>query len=153
MKKITITTYKNGDEWVISDIILRCLYEINSKDLTQEQLENIVNLYSPELVIIYSHDITSPIFVAKIDWKIVGTVTISENRIRSFFVDPDMHGCGIWKSLITNAERFIKDRNYTFSYLGSSIYAVPFYEKQWYTLLWEMIDPKVWKLIKMQKYF
>ncbi len=153
MKQITIDSYHPWDEQVLSKIILRCLNEINSKDLTPIELENLVNFFSPECIKKYSEDINSPILVAKLDSSIVGTVTITDNRVRSFFVDPDMHGNGIGKLLISHGEEVIKQNGFTFSYVGSSVFAVPFYQKQWYVILWEMIDPNVGRLIKMQKQF
>lgn len=153
MRQINIEPYISGDEERLSMIILRCLKEINSKDLTAIELQNLVELYSSDNIKEYSEDINSPIFIAKLDGNIVGTITITENRVRSFFVDPDMHGNWIGKLLISHGEDIIKKNGFTFSYLWSSIYAIPFYQKQWYKIIWEMIDPKVGKLIKMQKQF
>jgi GNAT superfamily N-acetyltransferase len=153
MQQITIESYHPWDENKLSIIILRCLREINSKDMSTMELENLIAFFSPECIKKYSEDINSPILVAKLDDTIVGTVTITDNRVRSFFVDPDMHGNGIGKLLISHGEDIMKKNGFTFSYVGSSVFAVPFYQKQWYIIIWEMIDPNVGRLIKMQKQF
>ena len=153
MEILTFARFIPWDEDIISEIAVRCLSEINSKDLSPLDPEKIIKLYSPDTIRESSQDPESPIFVAKKGPNIVGTVTISENRIRSFFVHPDFHYQWIGSFLLENAETYIQEKGYDFAFLFSSVYALEFYKKYGYQEWWENIDPKIGPMMELRKYF
>ncbi len=72
-------------------------------------------------------------FVAKIDGEkeVVGIIglTINDNRLRSFFVDPDMQGKGIGRLLYEYLEQVARKRGLTKLVLEGSPLGEPIYEK------------------------
>ena len=69
------------------------------------------------------------IWVAKIDDKIVGTISLISNRLRRFFVRFDYQQKGIGKKLIEQVKGYMKSNNINEVWVGAVISAVPIYKK------------------------
>lgn len=68
-------------------------------------------------------------WVAKIDNKIVGTISLTSNRLRRFFVHPDYQQKGIGKKLIEQVKDYMKNNDIGEVWVGAVISAIPIYKK------------------------
>lgn len=67
-------------------------------------------------------------FVAEINKKVVGYLSIKRNELRSFYVDPNYQGKGIGRKLFERYKKEAIKRGYKTLSVQSSYYAVPIYK-------------------------
>lgn len=129
-EKLNIRKLKVGDEQAVSRICRRCLKEINSKDMSKEQVQFLLDYFSVKNIKNFHKEIK--VFVVLSGEKIVGTGSLSGDHIRAVFVNPSYHGKGIGAKLVKHLEKVIKKAGYSSVLVRSSRYAVGFYNKLGY---------------------
>ncbi len=125
-----IRSYVNGDARKISNVIRRCLKEVNSKDYSKRTIANLYNFFTPSQIVRNSKD--RIIFVAAEGDKIIGTASLKGNTIYTVFVNPDFHGRGIGSKLMSKVEVVARQSGYRKLQVPSSITSVEFYKKLGY---------------------
>lgn len=138
-----------GEEDIVSEICQKCIREINAKDLTNDQIEVLLNEFSSNGIISYAEKYK--VYVVKnASNEIMGTGTLADNQIKGVFVDTKNLGKGIGKSIMQFLEGELKEVGFKKSFLTSSIYARDFYLKLGYKQI-KVIDSIVGKMIEMEK--
>ena len=138
-----------GEEEIVSKICQKCIRKINAKVLTNDQINVLLNEFSPNGIISYSKKYK--VYVAKNkNNEILGTETLANNQIKGVFVDTKNLGKGIGKSIMQFLENELKENGHKETYLTSSIYARDFYLKLGYKQI-KVIDSIVGKMIEMEK--
>jgi citrate lyase synthetase len=138
-----------SEEEIVSEICHKCIKDINAKDLTNEQIEVLLNEFSPNGIISYSEKYK--VYVAKNENnEIIGTGTLAKNQIKGVFVDTNYFGKGVGKSIMQFLENKLKELGYKKSFLTSSKYVRDFYLKLGYRKI-NMIDSIVGEMTEMEK--
>ncbi|MFC2133664.1 GNAT family N-acetyltransferase [Bacteroidota bacterium] len=128
--KIRIRKFREGDDWKVSNLCRRCISEINSEDLSEKEVQFLLDEFSPAGVKNYAQ--TSSMYVAMLHDEIAGTGNIMENQIRGVFINPDYLGFGIGRKIMNYIEGIAKRKGLKSVYLNSSAYAKDFYLKLGY---------------------
>ncbi|WP_086312206.1 hypothetical protein A5821_003494 [Enterococcus sp. 7F3_DIV0205] len=107
---LTIRPFCVADATQIAILLKRIFLEINSKDYSIEQMEQLAAEYTPEKIIeqaSYAHT-----YVAEKAGHVIGTGTIcpfwgsqTESIILSLFVLPEFHGYGIGTAIMNYLEQ------------------------------------------------
>jgi GNAT superfamily N-acetyltransferase len=121
-----IERFKIEDAEKVSNLIKRCLTEVNSKDYDQNIINNLCEYYSKDNIIKKSLD--GEIYVLKENEKIIGTARVFKRFISGVFVNPDFHKKGLGKKLMETLENRIKETGHEKSILYSNITSINFYE-------------------------
>jgi predicted N-acetyltransferase YhbS len=116
-----------ADAGGISRAVTRALRETNARDYPPHIIARLVASFSPERVAV---QIASRIaYVALSEGVIVGTASLSDNVIKTVFVDPDHQGKGLGAKLMDIVERAARDRGIAVLSVPSSITALGFYAR------------------------
>ena len=91
---------------------------------------------------------TNSVWVAQFGSKVVGWVEVGSAKIESLYVSPTAGRLGVGSSLLTYAEREIRDAGASIAYLDASPNAEAFYARRGYRRLGEV---KANKSIPMSK--
>jgi len=75
---------------------------------------------------------TNRVWVAEFESKLVGWVEVAAATIESLYVSPTAAGLGVGSSLLTHAEREIRDVGAPIAYLDASPNAEAFYARRGY---------------------
>ena len=137
MENLEIRRFDINDAATVSGIICRNFLEVNIKDYSKDEMENLAKTYNPHKVIevaSYAH-----MYTMCLDKKVVGCGAISsfwgkedESILLTIFVLPELHGKGIGRLIIETLERdeyFLRARRIE---IPSSITACEFYKKLGY---------------------
>lgn len=81
---------------------------------------------------------TNNVWVAEVGSKVVGWVEISNATIESLYVSPAASRRGVGSSLLTHAERQIRDAGVSIAYLDASPNAEAFYARRGYRRVGEV---------------
>ena len=127
-----IRKFQKGDEHRISQIVIDCLDNVLTKNSEQLEIEKFKEYYTPDNILIRSYE--ENIFLAY-DSIIKGVIGIKENTITLFYVDPRFMGKGIGRSLFEHVKQEIIKKRYEKIDTGSSLYAVPVYERFGFKIL------------------
>jgi GNAT superfamily N-acetyltransferase len=130
-ERITIRSFKKEDAPLVSALIQKTLFTINSKDYPLEELEEIARRYSSDNLIELSRSKT--IFVAtEKNENPVGTATIQGDYISCVFVAPSSVGKGVGAKLMETVENDAWHRGLRRVRLDSSVTAQAFYKRRGY---------------------
>ena len=143
-----IGKFKKEDSIQVSNMIIKCLNEVNSNDYPKTVINFMTKKFSPEEIEKLSQ--RRSIYVASENRRIVGTVSVDKNAVFSLFVDTTKSRNGIGTRLMKKAESIVK-RNYRTIKVPSSITAYEFYRKLGYTKSREKYDKGYGKVIIMYK--
>jgi len=137
MESLSIRKFDKNDATTVSNIICRNFLEVNIKDYSKREMEELSKIYNCDKVLQisdYAH-----MYVACIDKKIVGCGAISsfwgkqdESILLTIFVLPELHGKGIGRSIIETLEcdeYFLRAKRIE---IPASITACDFYKKMGY---------------------
>lgn len=133
-----IEEYKEEYIEQISNIVMRNLLEINSKDYGIEKTKEMAKDFIPEKLKNVLEN-RKKVYVAIQDNLIVGTAGIdkswyndNEYWILTVFVKPENHGHGIGKKLIKRIEKYAQEQQIKKLIIPASITAHEFYYKLGY---------------------
>jgi len=137
MESLSIRKFDKNDATTVSNIICRNFLEVNIKDYSKKEMDELSKMYNSDKVLQisgYSH-----MYVACIDKKIVGCGAISsfwgkqdESILLTIFVLPELHGNGIGRKIIETLESdeyFLRAKRIE---IPASITACDFYKKMGY---------------------
>lgn len=123
---IEIREFQKSDVKDVSKITLKCISQINCKEMTKKELEFVKVQYSENGIQKLADELE--MYVCTHGKKIIGSIARSENKIHNFFIDPKFHKQGIGSIMLRYIESKLKDK-YKKILLDSSPYAVNFYKK------------------------
>ena len=148
MIKCIIRKYQINDSISVSNLIRNTLNKVNSKDYSQEIIDKMCRHFTPEKI--NENSISREIYVAVQNEKIIGTVSINNNNIHSFFVDYKHLNEGIGTALYNYIETRITDNGFKEIIVPSSITSEYFYHKNGFTAI-EAVESIFGKNIIMKK--
>ncbi|MFA6460903.1 MAG: GNAT family N-acetyltransferase [Candidatus Woesearchaeota archaeon] len=125
-----IRRLRKEDATEVSNIIRRCLREVNSKDYPKKVITSLYDFFTPDLIIKNMSDRT--IYVAVEKDKIIGTASLKEDTVFTVFVNPDLHGKGIGSKLMDKVEELAKKEGYQVLKVPSGLSSVEFYKHRGY---------------------
>ncbi len=138
MPKTLVRPFRDGEETELSQMIGRTLRKSNAGDYPPEEIERLSAKMSPEAL--KERAAWTHMYVAERAGRLVGCAAIgpfwgSQTEVSFFnvFVEPDMQGQGVGRSLIEALERdpmFLRAER---AEIPASITAVNFYKKFGYT--------------------
>jgi GNAT superfamily N-acetyltransferase len=134
MVDIQIRPYRTGDAERITDIIQRCLVDVNYRDYPPQIIGKLRAYYSVDRFTEISN--SRRIYVAETD-RVLGTVSREGNKVYTMFVDPNYFGNGIGCQLMEYVERLAAEEGYNNMETGASIAAHDFYIRLGYSDLRE----------------
>ena len=137
MEILNIRKFDKNDATTVSNIICRNFLEVNIKDYSKKEMEELSKIYNCDKILQisgYAH-----MYVACIDDKVVGCGAISsfwgkqdESILLTIFVLPELHGNGIGRKIIETLESdeyFLRAKRIE---IPASINACDFYKKMGY---------------------
>lgn len=138
----------------VSSLICRNLREINCHDYPPQIIEQLVQEHTPERILRMSTE--GKTFLADVAGNPAGILRVlpswnvsAEYWLRTVFVLPDYHGCGIGRQLVEAGERFIQQQGGHSVRLCASRTAHLFYQRLGYCDLEKFPDRE--GLYPMQK--
>jgi GNAT superfamily N-acetyltransferase len=114
----------------VSEIICRCLKEVNILDYGEEHITKMLPIFAPNNL--GNWFTGADTFVIRLAGEIVATGTLREREIQTVFVDPLRHGHGFGKLLMNHLEGVAQSRGITEITLRSSLTSKDFYESLQY---------------------
>lgn len=118
---------RESDAEDVSEVILRALREINSKDYSPDVIQRVELSFSPSAVRELMRK--REVFVATIAERIVGTASRDGSVVRTVFVAPDAQGQGVGRRLMGEVELAARDTGVKMLMVPSSVTAEAFYSK------------------------
>lgn len=138
-KKVIIRRMTENDAGAVADMIGRTLLISDSKDYSEEFIEENIASHSAATLVRDMKD--DHMYVALINGRIIGCGGITgywgsktESYLKTFFVDPDYQGKGVGEKLIRTVEKDAFFLRAWRTEVGSSITAKGFYLKMGYAL-------------------
>jgi len=125
-----IRKFKKEDAVKVSNIIRKCLKEVNIRDYPKKAIVSLCDFFTPSLIISNSKNRT--IFVAVEGEKIIGTARLKENTVFTVFVDPKVHKKGVGTKLMDKVEELAKRNGFKITKVPSSLGAFEFYKHRGY---------------------
>ncbi len=154
---MTIRRFIPEDSKEVSDLIIRTLREVNSKDYSMDYIEGSIQRLQPT-DILERAEWTHFYVVCDAD-KIVGCGAIGpywdhydEASLFTIFVLPEYQGKGIGRKIIETLEQDVFFLNAKRIEIPASITAVPFYVKMGYTFKNGISEPDDELLIRLEKH-
>ncbi|MEX0330746.1 MAG: GNAT family N-acetyltransferase [Puniceicoccaceae bacterium] len=145
-----IRKFSPQDAKEVSEIVLRNLLEVNTKDYDPTLMATLAEYYTPKEIILASKE--KEVFVGVIEEKIVATAALMENEwIHDFFVDPGRHFKGLGRIMIDYLEQLARCRGIKILRVPSSVTAVGFYERLGYSTIKEVVSEEGLTEILMEK--
>ncbi len=146
---VIIRKMRRRDIPKVSNLVVDVLKNVNSKDYSEEVIENLAELYSEENF--RSLLKKRRCFVLVIDGVISGTVCIKEDKIYTLFVDKRYHGRGYGKMLMDFAEKKILKNGFNKIRLSASLTAYSFYKRIGYIKVGYDRDKNFGDVVIMEK--
>jgi GNAT superfamily N-acetyltransferase len=125
-----IRRFQEEDARRVSYLVCKALRETNSRDYPPQTIEAVARSFSPSNVILMSRK--RPMYVVADGPRILGTGSLSQNWILSFFVNPRYHGQGIGTHLLDYLERRARKAGHDVTSVPSGFTAIGFYRKRGY---------------------
>lgn len=125
-----IRKIKKEDAVEVSNIIRRCLREVNSKDYPKKAITGLCNFFTPDLIIKNMGDRT--MYVAVEEGNVIGTASLKGDKVFTVFVNPDYHGRGVGSKLMDKVEELARDKKYKILKVPSGLSSLDFYRHRGY---------------------
>jgi len=129
----TIRPATTADVAAVSDLIRRTVRLSNAPDYGVEVAELIAADHAPDKVA--QRLAERDVFVCVDGARIVGTIGLGRDRLRSLFVEPGLQGKGVGARLVAHLEAHARKAGVAELQLSSSITARGFYERLGYRLI------------------
>ena len=133
MSDLTIRPATPADVAALSDLIRRTVRRSNASDYAALVVELICANYTPDKVA--QRLVERDVFVCLEGPRIVGTIGLESDKLRSLFVEPGLQGKGVGARLVTHLEAHARQTGVAELHLSSSITARGFYERLGYRLI------------------
>jgi predicted N-acetyltransferase YhbS len=125
-----IRRLRKEDATEVSNIIRRCLKEVNYKDYSKKIIISLCNFFTPSLIIKNLKDRTT--FVAVENDKVIGTASLKGDKVFTVFINPDIQGKGVGSKLMDKVEDLAKKKEYKIIKVPSGLTSLGFYKKRGY---------------------
>ena len=155
--KMRIRRFKKSDADELSDLIAKTLRITNSKDYSNEYIEDNVKTFSPEFLIKRSQ--WTHLYVVCEKNKMIGCGAIGpyygkedESSLFTVFVLPEYQGKGIGRKIIEALEQddyFLRAERIE---IPASVTATPFYIKMGYNYKNGICEPDEEGLLRLEKF-
>lgn len=130
MQRITIRKAGPEDAAPISSLVLRTVRISNANDYPAQAIEQLaVNFASDKVAQRMTERDT---FVTDTAGRIVGTIALGGDRLRTLFVEPTLQGSGLGARLVAHLEAHARRSGVSELKLSSSLTAHGFYERLGY---------------------
>jgi N-acetylglutamate synthase-like GNAT family acetyltransferase len=133
MDALTIRPATPADVAALSELIRRTVRRSNANDHAAPVVELIAANYAPDKVA--QRLLERDVFVCLEGHRIVGTIGLESDRLRSLFVEPGLQGKGVGARLVAHLEAHARQAGVAELQLSSSITARGFYERLGYRLI------------------
>lgn len=133
--KVAIRPLCLADCAAVSNVIHRCLREVNIRDYGEEHIARMLPTFASDNLPRWFEGAEPYVLVA--GNQIVATGTVRGRDIQTVFVLPDCQGKGYGKELMAFLEQRIKTKGFTEATLNSSLTSKDFYMALGYELLAE----------------
>ena len=117
----------------LSELIRRTVRLSNARDYAAPVVELIAANYAPDKVA--QRLVERDVFVCVEGNRIVGTVGLESDKLRSLFVEPGLQGKGVGARLVAHLEAHARMAGVAELHLSSSITARRFYERLGYRMI------------------
>jgi N-acetylglutamate synthase-like GNAT family acetyltransferase len=144
-----IRRFRRGDARKVSNIIKRCLREVNSKNYSKKIIDFMCDYFSCKEIIDSSTERKT--YVALDKNKVLGTASLKHNEILAVFVNPKIHRRGVGKELMKRMENEARKSGFKQVFLWSSVTAFSFYRKLGYKKIKEKFEENFGKTLLMKK--
>ena len=133
MKDLVIRYARPDDGAAISALVQRTVSISNSRDYPAEVVASIVADFGIDKLA--ARMAQRDVFVCERDDRIVGTISLGGDRLRSLFVWPEFQQGGIGAQLVAHLEAHARVKGVRELMLSSSLTARGFYERLGYRLI------------------
>ena len=133
MDALTIRPAIAADVAALSAVIRRTVRLSNAGDYAAPVVELICANYAADKVA--QRLLEREVFVCLEGHRIVGTIGLESDRLRSLFVEPGLQGKGVGARLVAHLEAHARQTGVAELHLSSSITARGFYERLGYRLI------------------
>ena len=148
MEKVEVVDFNEAYADKVSAIITRNLFEVLKDDYTQDKLEHLASLFTPEKIIKLSIE-RKKMYVALSNGEPVGTLSVVNSWSKeddayvflTIFVLPEYHKMGIGRKLINAGEDYIRSISGKKVDIPSSITSHLFYNKLGYGYVNDNLEP------------
>jgi GNAT superfamily N-acetyltransferase len=127
---VEIRLFQASDSAAVSDVIVRCLHEVNSRDYSEAIIARMSAHFSAKRIKQLAEE--RQMFVAVDEGAVVGTVSRDGNKVFTMFVQPRMIGHGVGRRLMHHIEALAAEDGYDYMETGASITAHGFYQRLGY---------------------
>jgi len=133
MNDLVIRAAGPDDATAISALVQRTVRISNGKDYPAQAIELIVANFAADKV--GQRMAERAVFVCQQGDRVVGTIALGGDRLRSLFVDPELQQAGIGARLVAHLEAHARKVGVRELSLSSSLTARGFYERLGYRLI------------------
>lgn len=133
MNDLVIRVAGPDDALAISALVQHTVRTSNGKDYPAEAIEMIVANFAADKV--GQRMAERDVFVCQQNDRVVGTIALGGDRLRSLFVDPELQQAGIGARLVAHLEAHARKVGVRELSLSSSLTARGFYERLGYRLI------------------
>ncbi|GEP58695.1 GNAT family N-acetyltransferase [Reyranella soli] len=133
MKDLVIRSAGPDDTAAISALVQRTVRISNGKDYQAQAIELIVANFAADKV--GQRMAERDVFVCQQGDRVVGTIALGGDRLRSLFVDPELQQVGVGARLVAHLEAHARKVGVRELSLSSSLTARGFYERLGYRLI------------------
>lgn len=133
MEDLVIRAACLDDAAAISTLVQRTVRISNGKDYPANSIELIVANFAADKV--GERMAERDVFVCEQGDRVVGTIALGGDRLRTLFVDPDLQHTGIGARLVDHLEAHARKAGVRELTLSSSLTARGFYERMGYRLI------------------
>jgi N-acetylglutamate synthase-like GNAT family acetyltransferase len=133
MDALTIRPATPADVAALSELIRRTVRRSNASDYAALVVELIAANYAPDKMA--QRLLERDVFVCLEGHRIVGTIGLESDKLRSLFVEPGLQGKGVGARLVAHLEAHARQTGVAELHLSSSITARGFYERLGYRMI------------------
>ncbi|MCL4831108.1 MAG: GNAT family N-acetyltransferase [Caldilineaceae bacterium] len=144
-----IRPYRSADADAVSEIIRRTMRVSNSVDYPLEQLQPLIDYFSPAKVEQINR--TRTCLVAEANGQLVATAGLEEDEVVTFFVLPEQQGRGIGSALLQQLEAYGRAQGIAELKLHASLTGAPFYARRGFQPTGDILNGTAGPQVSMRK--